>query len=180
MAFFFFFFKTFFYTLFVFFSVLPCLRNSGGEGKHNNPLLFVQAHRSQISCGTKTRHPSVRSRSLGTGCWSGAACKSTVSCRTTQACSSASPAIWQERSRQTPTWLLQVGPLGASSKQSAHLLPNSAPLPSLLFDSQILFLIGFSPPLSCLPRPSIYISLPIDRFVTSAARAIIGYFRIGA
>lgn len=104
-----------------------------GAGKNNNPLLFVQERRSQISFGTRTRRPSVRSRSPGTGFWSGAACKSTVSCRTTLACFSASPAIWRERSRQTPTWLLQVGPLEDSSKLSAHLPLNSALLPSLPF-----------------------------------------------
>lgn len=129
-------FKTYF---FQFICAFFLLRNSKQgwrqRGGNSNPLLFVQAHHSQISCGTKTRHPSVRSRSPGTGCWSGAACKSTVSCRTTRACSSASPAIWRARSRQTLTWLLQVCLREASSKLSAHLLPNSTHLPSLFFDS---------------------------------------------
>ena len=133
------------------------------------------------------RCPSARWRCPGTGCWWEAACRSTASCRMIRGCFSASPAISQERSRQTPTWLLRVRPLEEISKLSARLLLNSAHLPvsvpSLFLFLKSAPLFAFSNPLfslslSVLPPtpPSIYISPRIDRIVTLDARAIIGYF----
>lgn len=126
--------------------------------------------------------PSAQWRSPDTECWQEAVYRSTVFCQTTLGCFSALPVIWQEKSRQTPTWLLLVCNPPWNFFQSylhmcrliLHIFPPSS-LP--LFSSQIRFSALVSNPLfssvSCLPHQTICVSLCSDRFVTLDASAII-------